>query len=122
MEIQSLQCPMLVVTGRKSKPEAEIVLIQALRRAVNNLNTRVGPRGLSGLAMASKEIPILLRKDEPSVKNSLGEWAFFTFRVSEQNRKDIAKFLLHAGDELNLEKLKEASSSMLGASERYGSL
>jgi hypothetical protein len=122
MEIQSLQCPMLVVNGRKDKPDTKLILIHALHKAVNSLNTRTGPRGVSGLRLASREIPILLRKNDSSVKNSIGEWAFFTFRVSENNRKDIAKFLSYAADELNLEMLKEASSSMLGASGCYSGL
>ncbi len=121
-EIQSLRCPMLVVTGRKSKPDMRDILIRALNRALKNLNTRSGSRGLAGLRRASREIPILLRKNDPSMRNSMGEWAFFTFRVSEQNRKDIAKFLSHASTELNLEKLKEAGSSMVEASKCYANL
>jgi len=121
-EIQSLRCPMLVVTGRKSKPDTKRILIKTLSRAVKNLNTKRGPRGTAGLRKASEEIPRLMRKNDPSIKNTLGEWAFFTFRVSENNRKDIAKFLTHAADELNLEKLRDAANSMVDASECYANL
>jgi len=121
-EIQSLRCPMLVVTGRKSRPDTKDILVRALHRAVKNLNTVRGPRGLAGLRRASREIPNLLRKNDPSIENSIGEWAFFTFRVSENNRKDIAKFLSHAATELNLGKLREAGDLMIDASECYASL
>lgn len=121
-EIQSLRCPMLVVRVRKIKPETKKILMTSLKRAVRNLNTRSGPRGLAGLRKASIELPKLLRKNDPAVKNSLGEYAFFTFRVSEQNRKDIAKFLSYAAIELNLERLQEASSTMIEASQCYANL
>jgi len=121
-EIQSIRCPMLVVVGRKRKPDTKDILMKALNRAVESLNTKRGSRGIAGLRKASREIPELLRKNDPSIKNSLGEWAFFTFRVSEQNRKDMAKFLSHAATALNLEKLKEAANPMIDASECYGNL
>jgi len=121
-QTQSLRCPMLVVIGRKSKPDTQEILMQALRRAVKNLNTKRDHRGLAGLRRAIKEIPKFLRENDPSIRNSIGEWAFFTFRVSEQNRKDISKFLLHVATELNLEKLNQASASMLGASDCYTNL
>jgi len=113
---------MLVVNGRKTKPDPKNILMKALKRALKNLNTQHGPRGIAGLKKASKEIPEILRKNDPSVENTLGEWAFFTFRLSEQNRKDIAKFLTHAADDLNLEKLKDAANPIIEASEYYGNL
>ena len=121
-EIQSLRCPMLVVFKRKTKPDTKSILVKALNRALKNLNTRSGNRGIAGFRKASMEIPELLRKNDSSIWNSLGEWAFFTFRVSEQNRRDIAKFLMHAAAELNLEKLKEAANSIINASDCYGNL
>jgi len=121
-QTQSLRCPMLVVTGRKSKPDIKKILMKALHRAIKNLRTSRGPRGIAGLRKASTEIPELIRKNDPSIKNTLGEWAFFTFRVSENNRKDIAKFLSHAATELSLEKLKEAGNSMVEASGCYANL
>mgnify|MGYP001057906580 CR=1 FL=1 len=121
-EIQSIRCPMLVVIKRKTKPDVRKILVQALKRALINLNTKIGDRGIAGLRKACKEIPEILRRNDPSIKNTLGEWAFFSFRLSEQNRKDIAKFLSYAAGELNLEKLKEAASSMVDASECYGNL
>jgi hypothetical protein len=121
-ETQSMRCPMLVVSGRKSKPDTKKILMKALNRALKNLNTRRGPRGIAGLKKASKEIPELIRRDDPSVKNTLGEWAFFTFRVSESNRKDIGKFLSHAAAELNLDRLKDAANPIIDASECYGNL
>ncbi len=63
-----------------------------------------------------------MRKNDPSINNTLGEWAYFTFRVAENNRKDIAKFLSHTAGELNLEKLREAASWMVNASECYSNL
>jgi uncharacterized protein YvpB len=121
-EIQSMRCPMLVVNGRKSKPDTKKILVKALTRALKNLNTVRGSRGLAGLRTASQEIPKLLRKNDPSINNTLGEWAYFTFRVSGSNRKDIAKFLSYAAAELNLEKLREASSQMSEASRCYENL
>jgi hypothetical protein len=121
-EIQSLRCPMLVVTARKTKPDAKTILIKALNRAVHNLNTKSGDHGIAGFRKACEEIPELMRKNDSSVQNTLGEWAFFTFRVSEQNRKDTAKFLKHAATKLNLEKLREAADSIVEASVCYGNL
>jgi uncharacterized protein YvpB len=121
-EIQSMRCPMLVVNGRKSKPDTKKVLKRALHRALRNLNTKRGGRGIAGLRKASREIPKLLRNNDPSIRNSLGDWAFFTFRVSENNRKDISKFLSYAATELDLEKLREACSPLVCASECYADL
>jgi len=121
-EIQSMRCPMLVVNWKKTKPDPKKILMKALKRALKNLNTQRGPRGIAGLKKASREIPELLRKNDPSIRNTLGEWAFFTFRLSEQNRKDIAKFLAYAANELNLKKLKEAADPISEASSCYGNL
>lgn len=121
-EIQSLRCPMLVVTGRKRQPEVKKILMCSLKRAIRNMDTRRDSHGLAGLRKASMEIPKLLRKNDSAVKNSIGEYAFFTFRVSQQNRKDIAKFLSYAAMKFDLKKLHEASSAMIDASQCYANL
>ncbi len=54
-EIQSMRCPMLVVIGRKTKPESKKILRKALDRALKNLNTRRGSRGIAALKTASKK-------------------------------------------------------------------
>jgi len=121
-EIQSIRCPMLTVTGRKWKPEPKKILMQSLQRALKQLNTKSGPVGLAGLKKASVEVPRLLRKDTPAINNSISEYAFFTFRVAEQNRKELSKFLNYAASELNANELNEAGNAITEASKCYTNL
>lgn len=115
-------CPMLVVKGRKRKPELKKVLTKALQRASKSMYTKKGARGIAGLRKASKEIPGLLREDALSIKNSLEEFAYFRFRVMATEAKYASKFLDYAARELNIPELKFSSKKLLIASNCFAKL
>lgn len=115
-------CPMLVVKGRKHKPELKKILAKSLQRTSKSMYTKRGATGIAGLRKASKEIPELIRKDELSIKNSLEEFAYFRFRVMATEAKYASKFLDYAAKELNIPELKISAKKLLIASDCFAEL
>jgi hypothetical protein len=115
-------CPMLVVKGRKRKPELNKILAKSLQRALKLMLTKRGVTGIAGLRKAGKEIPKLLREDALSIKNSLEEFAYFRFRVMATEAKYASKFLNYAAKELNIPELKISAKKLLIASHCFAEL
>jgi hypothetical protein len=115
-------CPMLVVKGRKRKPELKKILAKSLQRASKSMYTKRGATGIAGLGRTSKEIPELLRKDAHSIKNSLEEFAYFRFRVMATEAKYASKFLDYAAEELNIPELRISAKKLLIASDSFAEL
>jgi hypothetical protein len=115
-------CPMLVVKGRKRKPELKKILAKSIQRASKSMHTKRGATGIAGLRKTSKEIPELLRKDALSIKNSLEEFAYFRFRVMATEAKYASKFLDYAAEELNIPEVKISAEKLLIASDSFAEL
>jgi hypothetical protein len=111
---QGLFCPMLVVKERKDKPELKEVLVRSLDRALEQ-----GQTGLAGLKRASEDIPELLRRGTISIRNSLGELAFFTFRVAATEACLAGKFIDYLAEELNIHELEHSAAKLTVASKCF---
>jgi len=122
LKLQGLRCPMLVVRRRERSPETKRILVKALRRALRLMKTDRGSMGLAGMRRASEEIPELLRKDAVSMKNSLSEFAFFTFRVAATEANFASRFMDYVARELAIPQLEYSASKLLVASEFFARL
>jgi len=117
-----MQCPMIVVKGRKHKPEEKEIVERALGRATKQMNTTKGSTGVAGPRKASIEFPKLLREGSPAIINSIPEYSFFTFRVAAAEARYASEFLNYATRILNLPRVSLCASELLTASESFAEL